>query len=124
MSSITREAPSGQLSSRPDVESGGPLLNSRGHVSTGLASYYWQDQMTATGERFDRRDMTAAHPTLPFGTRVRVTRVDTGGSVVVRINDRGPFTPGRVIDLSERAAEELGMTGNGLTNVRLDVVSR
>jgi rare lipoprotein A len=102
----------------------GPRLTGTGHSLTGVASYYWQDQMTATGERFNKRDMTAAHKTLPFGTRVRVTRVDTGSSVIVRINDRGPFKPGRVIDLSERAAEEIGMTGVGLSPVRLEVLGR
>lgn len=78
--------------------------------------------MTATGERFDPSQMTAAHRTLPFGTRVRVTRVDTGQSVVVRINDRGPFKPGRVIDLSEGAARNLHMMNAGLANVRLEVL--
>ena len=102
----------------------GPHLNGTGHSLTGIASYYWQEQMTATGERFNKRDLTAAHKTLPFGTRVRVTRVDTGADVVVRINDRGPFKPGRVIDLSERAAEDIGMTGKGLTAVRLEVLGR
>jgi rare lipoprotein A len=68
--------------------------------------------------------MTAAHRTLPFGTRVRVTRVDTGQSVVVRINDRGPFKPGRIIDLSEGAAEDLDMTRVGLAEVRLDVLGQ
>jgi rare lipoprotein A len=92
------------------------------HALDGIASYYWQDQKTATGEIFNRRDMTAAHRTLPFGTQVRVTRVDTGASVVVRINDRGPFKPGRVIDLSERAAEDLRMTGRGLVKVTLEVM--
>ena len=80
--------------------------------------------MTATGEKFDPKGMTAAHRTLPFGTRVRVTRVDTGDSVVVRINDRGPFKPGRIIDLSEGAAEDLDMTRIGLAEVRLDVLGR
>lgn len=98
-------------------------LNGKTHEIVGIASYYWQDQMTATGERFNKRDLTAAHKTLPFGTRVRVTRVDTGNSVIVRINDRGPFKPGRVIDLSERAAEDIGMTGRGLTAVKLEVVA-
>lgn len=102
----------------------GPRLTGTGHSLSGVASYYWQGQMTATGERFNKRDMTAAHKTLPFGTRVRVTRVDTGSSVIVRINDRGPFKPGRVIDLSERAAEEIGMTGAGLSPVRLEVLGR
>lgn len=102
----------------------GPRLTGTGHSLTGIASYYWQEQMTATGERFNKRDLTAAHKTLPFGTRVRVTRVDTGANVIVRINDRGPFKPGRVIDLSERAAEDIGMTGRGLTAVRLEVLGR
>ena len=102
----------------------GPRLTGTGHSLTGIASYYWQGQMTATGERFNKRDLTAAHRTLPFGTRVRVTRLDTGANVVVRINDRGPFKPGRVIDISERAAEDIGMTGKGLTAVSLEVLGR
>lgn len=92
------------------------------HQLSGLASYYWQDQMTASGERFDKRAMTAAHKTLPIGTRVRVTHVISGRTVVVRINDRGPFKPGRVIDLSEAAAEQIGMTGAGLAQVKVEVV--
>ena len=78
--------------------------------------------MTASGERFDKTAMTAAHRTLPFGTKVRVTHAKSGRSVVVRINDRGPFKPGRVIDLSQAAAEQLGMTGHGLAQVTVDVV--
>lgn len=89
---------------------------------SGLASYYGHGEQTATGEDFDPRGMTAAHRTLPFGTKVKVTRVDTGDSVVVRINDRGPFKPGRVIDLSEAAAENLGITTAGLAAVKLEVV--
>lgn len=100
-----------------------PRLLGPGHAMEGIASYYWQDQMTSTGERFDKRAMTAAHRTLPFGTKVRVTHVTTGRSVIVRINDRGPFKSGRVIDLSEAAAQRLGMTGAGLAAVRIDVVS-
>ena len=102
----------------------GPRLTGPGHGLIGLASYYGQGEVTATGERFDPSGMTAAHRTLPFGTRVRVTRVDTGNSVVVRINDRGPFKPGRVIDLSAGAAENLGITGVGLAEVRLEVLGR
>lgn len=102
----------------------GSRLTGEPHLLDGIASYYWQGQVTATGEPFDKRAMTAAHRTLPFGTKVRVTRVDTGSSVVVRINDRGPFKPGRVIDLSERAAEDLGITSIGLTPVRLEVMGR
>lgn len=102
----------------------GPRLTGHGHALDGLASYYWQGQKTATGEIFDKRALTAAHKTLPFGTKVRVTRVDTGESVVVRINDRGPFKPGRVIDLSERAAEEIRMTGHGIMPVKLEVLGK
>ena len=90
--------------------------------SSGMASYYWQDQMTASGERFDRTAMTAAHRTLPMHTRVRVTRVETGGIVIVRINDRGPFKHGRIIDLSDAAAEALGMKAAGVTEVKLEVI--
>lgn len=92
------------------------------HALSGIASYYWQGQMTASGEPFDKRAMTAAHPSLPFGTKVRVFCANTGRDVVVRINDRGPFKPGRVIDLSEAAAEVIGMQGRGLTTVQLEVV--
>jgi hypothetical protein len=92
------------------------------HQFSGIASYYWQDQMTSSGERFNKRDMTAAHKTLPLGTRVRVTHVASGHSVIVRINDRGPFKPGRVIDLSEAAAEALSMTAADLAQVHLEVV--
>ncbi len=99
------------------------LIGPHHHALDGIASYYWQDQMTASGERFNKRALTAAHKTLPIGTRVRVTRLDTGRSVDVRINDRGPYKPGRVIDLSEAAAEALGMTGVGLTRVNVRVVS-
>ena len=95
-----------------------------GHAMTGLAAFYSDSQTTASGERFNKSVLTAAHRTLPFGTRVRVTRRDTGQSVVVRINDRGPFGRGRVIDLSERAARSLNMTGRGVAPVRLDVVKR
>ena len=102
----------------------GPRLTGPGHGLIGLASSYGQGEVTATGERFDPSGMTAAHRTLPFGTRVRVTRVDTGNSIVVRINDRGPFKPGRVIDLSAGAAENLGITGVGLAEVRLEVLGR
>ncbi len=99
-----------------------PEPTGAGHALKGLASYYGKGMRTATGEAFNPNDMTAAHRTLPFGTRVRVTRVDNGESVVVRINDRGPFKPGRVIDLSQRAAEHLRMTDKGLALVKLEVL--
>ena len=92
------------------------------HMLTGIASYYWQAQKTATGETFDKLALTAAHKTLPFNTRVRVTNVANGRSVVVRINDRGPFKGGRVIDLSYAAAGIIDMRDKGLAAVKLEVL--
>lgn len=94
------------------------------HAMRGLAAYYGEGHATASGERFDKRAFTAAHRTLPFGTLVRVTRTDNGRSVVVRINDRGPYGGGRVIDVSVSAAEALGMIGRGTAPVKLEVVGR
>jgi rare lipoprotein A len=91
-------------------------------ASQGLASFYSEGARTASGEKFDARELTAAHPTLPFGTRLRVTNVATGQSVTVRVNDRGPYVPGRVVDVSHSAADALGMVGKGIAKVRLDVV--
>ena len=91
-------------------------------ASHGVASFYRTGVLTASGEKFDARELTAAHRTLPFGTRLRVTNVATGQSVTVRINDRGPFVPGRVVDVSHSAAESLGMVGDGVAKVKLDVV--
>jgi rare lipoprotein A len=90
-------------------------------ASHGVASFY-SDTETASGERFDKNELTAAHPTLPFGTKLRVTDVSSGRFVTVRVNDRGPFVRGRVVDISPSAAEALGMVDKGLANVRLDVV--
>ncbi|WP_305879886.1 septal ring lytic transglycosylase RlpA family protein [Thermosynechococcus sp. HN-54] len=92
---------------------------------TGLASWYgpgFHGGRTANGERFDQHALTAAHRTLPFGTRVRVTNLQNGRSVVVRINDRGPFTGGREIDLSQGAAAAIGLIGAGVGPVRIDVL--
>ncbi len=94
-------------------------------MGRGSASYYaakFNGRRTASGERFDNAEMTAAHRTLPFGTLVRVTYVATGKSVVVRINDRGPFTAGRMIDISRAAAEELGLVARGHGTVELAVI--
>jgi len=90
--------------------------------SHGIASFYTEGTQTASGEKFDTHELTAAHPTLPFGTRLRVTNVATGKSVTVRVNDRGPYVAGRVVDVSYSAAESLGMVGKGVANVKLDVV--
>ncbi len=92
---------------------------------TGRASFYadrFQNRKTASGERYDRHQLTAAHRTYPFGTRVRVVRLDTGRSVVVRVNDRGPRSPDRIIDLSRKAAETLGLSKRGVVKVRLEVL--
>lgn len=94
----------------------------RADTSTGIASFYWQGRSTASGERFNPGAMTAAHRSLPFGTKVRVTNLRNGRSVVVRINDRGPFVRGRLIDVSRAAASELGFTGSGVTRVSLAVM--
>ena len=91
-------------------------------ASQGVASFYTEGQQTASGEKFDTNDLTAAHPTLPFGTKLRVTNEATGRSVTVRVNDRGPYVPGRVVDVSHSAADALGMVGSGIAKVKLDVV--
>jgi rare lipoprotein A len=91
---------------------------------SGKASYYWEGQRTASGARFNPNAMTAAHRSLPFGTRVRVTNRSNGRSVVVTINDRGPFIGGRIIDLSRGAAQAISMTGAGVANVSLEVLGR
>jgi len=92
---------------------------------SGIASWYgapYHGQRSASGEIYDQEKLTAAHRTLPFGTRVRVRRLDKDESVVVRINDRGPFVKSRIIDLSHAAAVRLGMTDGGVAQVTLEVV--
>ena len=92
----------------------------------GLASWYgneFANRNTSSGERFDPRQLTAAHNLLPFNTYVKVTNLENGESVIVRINDRGPFMKGRIIDLSNEAAKRIHMIGRGVVKVRLDVVS-
>lgn len=91
----------------------------------GAASYYGREfhgGATASGEKFDMNALTAAHKTLPFGTRVRVTNLANKKSVVVRINDRGPFVKGRIIDLSYAAAKKIGMVEAGVVRVEISVV--
>jgi len=92
------------------------------NVVRGYASWYGESQMTASGERFNKNAMTAAHRSLPLGTHVRVTNTKNGKSVVVRINDRGPYGKGRIIDLSEAAAKQLDMIDAGVAPVTLEVV--
>jgi rare lipoprotein A len=100
----------------------GGTAATKGGAGYGLASFYSYDPHTASGEKFNKNELTAAHRTLPFGTRLRVTDVDTGRSVTVRVNDRGPFVRGRVVDVSASAAETLGITGKGVAKVKVDVV--
>jgi rare lipoprotein A len=91
----------------------------------GTASWYgsyFQGKDTASGEAYNMYDFTAAHPTLPLGTYVRVTNLRNGRAVVVRVNDRGPVVDGRIIDMSYGAAQALGMKSRGLQQVRLDLV--
>ena len=97
-------------------------IDPRGYDQTGTASYYGarhHGKRTASGEPFDQHGLTAAHRQLPFGTRVLVTNLSNNKSVVVRINDRGPHTRGRLIDLSRQAAEQLGMLRSGTAKVRV-----
>ena len=109
-----------------DLDSFDPPVEAEPKVwRSGVASYYgsrFHGRRTASGERFDMNAMTAAHKTLPFGTKVRVTNPGTGKSVVVRINDRGPYAHGREIDVSRRAATELGLIQRGHGTVELALV--
>jgi len=93
----------------------------------GLASFYsdtYQGKPTAYGETYDKNKMTAAHKRHPLGTMLRVTREDNGKSVVVRVNDKGPFLPGRIVELSKAAAEKIGLLRDGVTRVRVEVVRK
>lgn len=101
------------------------FLQAPRYYQVGIASWYgpgFQGKTTANGELYDMFAFTAAHKTLPFGTVVKVVDLETGRSVVVRINDRGPFVPGRIIDLSYAAARELGIVGAGTAKVGLIIL--
>ena len=94
-------------------------------VQEGVVSWYgaaFHDRPTASGERFDSNGMTMAHPTLPFGTEVRVTNLRNGRSVIVRVNDRGPHVGKRIADLSRAAAAQLGMLKRGVVRARIEVL--
>lgn len=100
----------------PESKQASPFSKPSPGVQKGLVSWYgdaFAGRKTASGEIYQPQELTAAHPEYPFGTRVRVTLRQTGKSVVVRINDRGPFVPGRVMDLSKASAEKIGLTGVG-----------
>jgi rare lipoprotein A len=97
-----------------------------GFEQRGIASYYankFEGRRTASGERYRGKELTAAHRTLPFGTRVRVTNLDNGRSIEVVINDRGPHVKGRIVDVSRSAAVELGMIQKGLAKVVVEVLA-
>ncbi|HLA77824.1 MAG TPA: septal ring lytic transglycosylase RlpA family protein [Vicinamibacteria bacterium] len=102
-----------------------PLAPASGYVEEGTASWYgpgYQGKRTSSGEAFEQDDLTAAHPSFAFGTRLKVTLVSTGKSVVVRVNDRFPAHKGRIIDLSRGAARAIGLIGPGTGRVRVEVV--
>ena len=127
---LTENAGSGPqldtLASAPLVESQ-PADPEATELGTGMASYYGDElagRRTASGERFNPDELTAAHRTLPFGSKVRVTNPKSGKSVVVRINDRGPFTRGRLIDVSEAAARQIGLVAAGHGPVKLALLDR
>lgn len=102
----------------------GRKASARKGEHVGMASYYWQPQALASGGRFNPNAMTAAHKTLPFGTRVRIRHLGNGRSVDVHINDRGPYVAGRIIDLSKAAAGKIGMTGQGVARVSMTILGR
>ena len=96
-----------------------------GYIASGIASYYadkHQNLKTVSGERYRHDLKTAAHKTLPFGVNVKVTNLDNSKSVIVKVNDRGPFAKGRIIDLSKSAFKAISQPNDGLLNVRIDVV--
>ena len=102
-----------------------PFGAAQARIQEGVVSWYgerFHNRPTASGELFDVADLTMAHPSLPFGTKVRVTNLRNGRSVVVRVNDRGPFVGSRIADLSQAAAETLGFLRRGLARARIEVL--
>lgn len=110
-----------QVSLRKQIESIPVIGDVARLFQAGIASFYWQPQAVACGGRFNPNALTAAHKTLKCGSKVRVTNKRNGKSVVVTINDRGPFVKGRVIDLSKAAAQQIGMVSSGLAPVTIEV---
>jgi rare lipoprotein A len=119
---VTDPAPGGNAGDTPQL----PSIYSPKPVSVlnGKASFYGKPQKTASGERFDPRKLTAAHKSLPMHSVVRVVNLRNGKSVIVRINDRGPYIRGRIIDLSLAAAQKIDMVGSGVASVRIEVLRR
>jgi len=124
---LPREIPPiAKIPSPPETEQAPPATSQPTMMETGVASWYgpkFHGKLTASGEVFNQEKFTAAHQTLPWGSRVKVTNLANGKSVDVRINDRGPFGKGRIIDVSRAAARALGMMGRGLTTVRVEWLS-
>ena len=124
---LPREIPPiAKIPSPPETEQAPPATSQPTMMETGVASWYgpkFHGKLTASGEVFNQEKFTAAHQTLPWGSRVKVTNLANGKSVDVRINDRGPFGKGRIIDVSRAAARALGMVGRGLTTVRVEWLS-
>jgi rare lipoprotein A len=125
---VQRAAVAAMLASCSVFAAGPGVAGEKPKVSrsiSGAASWYggkFHGRLTANGERYDMNKLTAAHKTLPFGTKVRVTNRANGKSVVVRINDRGPYVGGRAIDLSRGAATAVGMLHSGVAKVKLDIL--
>lgn len=122
MAKSTQKVDPSPVSTKPLAQSSKQLQN----LLRGMASWYgpgFHGRQSASGERFNQNALTAAHRNLPFGTKVRVTNLNNGRSVVVRINDRGPYAGGRIIDLSAAAAKMLGMIQSGVAPVEVQVLS-
>ncbi|HVI92524.1 MAG TPA: septal ring lytic transglycosylase RlpA family protein [Anaeromyxobacter sp.] len=110
----------------PGEQSPAPAARPQERGEVGLASFYgrrFHGRKTASGERYDMRGLTCAHPSAPFGARLRVTDLETGKSVVVTVTDRGPFRRGRIVDLSLAAARRLGMLERGVARVRVEALA-
>lgn len=126
---VPRDEPLSETGNNPYVALGkryAPIADGRGYEKRGMASWYgkkFHGKRTSSGERYDMYKMTAAHPTLPLPSYVRVTNLNNGRSVVVRVNDRGPFLHGRIIDLSYAAAYKLGIIATGTGRVEVKTVS-
>lgn len=102
-----------------------PVSDAIGFKEVGFASYYSDEfigKRTSSGEYYNPQEFTAAHRTLPFGTKIRVTNLENGKQAVVRVNDRGPFIDGRIIDLSKSAAKFLGFLEKGIVKVQIEVI--
>ncbi len=120
----TRKTPQDNLRSRDQLRKDRTLTETQGKI-TGYASYYaekFHGKKTASGEIFDMNSLTAAHRTLPFGTICKVTNLENNKSVVVRINDRGPFIEGRILDLSKSAARAINGLATGIIKVKIEIL--